>query len=167
MITSVDYNNQQQATDLLHLLDLYARDPMGGGEPLTKYTRDNLVNKLKQHHGAFSFLSYHNQEKNQEESQNKIACGFVNCFLGFSTFKCKPLINIHDVFVKEEFRGRGKCTEMLKAIEEKARNLGCCKITLEVLEGNTAAKATYKSYGFENYALDPRVGDAQFWQKNL
>lgn len=152
-----DYSNKQHASDLIELLDLYARDPMGGGEPLTNYAKDNLVTKLTHHHGAFSVLHY----------QDNIACGFINCFLGFSTFKCKPLINIHDVYVKEEFRGQGKCKKMLQTVEQKAKNLGCCKITLEVLEGNTTAKASYTSFGFENYALDPRVGEAQFWQKNL
>lgn len=33
-ILTVDYQNAQQMADLLMLLDLYAQDPMGGGEPL-------------------------------------------------------------------------------------------------------------------------------------
>jgi hypothetical protein len=36
-----------------------------------------------------------------------------------------------------------------------------------VLDGNAAAIASYRRFGFETYALDPAFGRAQFWQKRL
>ena len=48
-----------------------------------------------------------------------------------------------------------------------ARQRGCCKVTLEVLEGNTSAQAAYRRAGFEGYQLDPVMGRAMFWQKWL
>ena len=33
--------------------------------------------------------------------------GLVNCIEGFSTFACKPLVNVHDVAVLSSHRGRG------------------------------------------------------------
>ena len=56
---------------------------------------------------------------------------------------------------------------MLERVEEIALSKGCCKLTLEVLTGNKAAKASYNKFGFVGYELDPNIGRAQFWQKLL
>jgi ribosomal protein S18 acetylase RimI-like enzyme len=56
---------------------------------------------------------------------------------------------------------------MLARAEAIARERGCCKMTLEVLEGNRTAQALYKSLGFAGYELDPEMGKAMFWQKLL
>lgn len=56
---------------------------------------------------------------------------------------------------------------MLKRVEALAVELGCCKMTLEVLEGNHPARALYQSLGFDSYTLDPQMGNAVFWQKAL
>jgi len=93
--------------------------------------------------------------------------GIAICFEGFSTFACKPLLNIHDFAVASEFRGRGLAKKLMKKIEEIARSLDCCKITLEVLEGNKIAQGLYSACGFVGYELDPQMGRAVFWQKNL
>jgi ribosomal protein S18 acetylase RimI-like enzyme len=93
--------------------------------------------------------------------------GLVNCFEGFSTFQGRPLVNIHDVVVLAEFRGRGIARRMLDRVEEIARARGCCKLTLEVLSNNQAAKSAYRKFGFSDYRLDPEAGTALFWQKKL
>ena len=77
------------------------------------------------------------------------------------------MINIHDVAVISEFRGLGISQRMLLEVEKIAREKGCCKITLEVLEGNEVARAAYLKYGFDGYELDPVLGKALFWQKTL
>ena len=56
---------------------------------------------------------------------------------------------------------------LLAKAEEIALGLGCCKLTLEVLEGNSVAQAAYKASGFAKYELDPSMGKAMFWQKKL
>ncbi len=56
---------------------------------------------------------------------------------------------------------------MLEVAEPVAHRLGCCKMTLEVLEGNVAAQAAYQSCGFAGYELDPCMGKALFWKKKL
>jgi len=45
--------------------------------------------------------------------------------------------------------------------------MGCCKLTLEVLEGNTVARAAYQACGYSGYELNPEIGKALFWQKKL
>ena len=57
--------------------------------------------------------------------------------------------------------------KILAKVEEVARERKCCKLTLEVLEGNKIAQNAYRSFGFEGYELDPKIGKAMFWQKIL
>lgn len=65
------------------------------------------------------------------------------------------------------YRRKGVGTTLLFYAEEYAKSINCCKLTLEVLEGNHPAKSAYKAAGFEPYELDPDAGIAQFWQKKL
>lgn len=95
------------------------------------------------------------------------AVGLINCFEGFSTFACQPLLNIHDVVVSREFRGQGLSKLMFAKVEEIAREMGCCKLTLEVLAGNTVAQGAYRAVGFAGFELDPAMGQALFWEKKL
>jgi ribosomal protein S18 acetylase RimI-like enzyme len=55
----------------------------------------------------------------------------------------------------------------LLEVESMAVKKNCCKITLEVLEGNTPAKNSYSKFGFKDYELDPTFGKAMFWEKKL
>lgn len=91
----------------------------------------------------------------------------ANCFEAFSTFSCKPIVNVHDLVVSTEFRGNGISQKLLNKVEEIAKSKGCCKVTLEVLSGNEPAKASYSKFGFSGYELDPSVGAALFWQKKI
>jgi len=152
-----DYLNKQHAVDVGSLLNNYAEDPMGGGEPLSDFIKDNLAAELAKVPHAFSVIAYVDGK----------AAGLINCFELFSTFKCKPLINIHDIVVANEFRGAGISQLMLAKVEERAKEKGCCKITLEVLEGNDVAKSSYIKFGFDGYELDPKMGKALFWQKEI
>jgi ribosomal protein S18 acetylase RimI-like enzyme len=130
---------------------------MGGGESLSLDTRQQLAIELAKRPHAFSVLAFIAGEP----------VGLVNCFEGFSTFACRPLVNIHDVVVIASARGQGISQKMLTKVEEIARQRGCCKMTLEVLEGNEVALGAYRKLGFSDYQLDPQMGRALFWQKTL
>ena len=93
--------------------------------------------------------------------------GLIVCFEGFSTFACKPLLNIHDVIVASPYRGRGISKLMLQKVEDIAFDLGYCKLTLEVLEGNHVAQSAYKAFGFGGYELNPKMGKALFLGKEV
>ena len=156
-VVIADYQDEQQAEDMLLLLDHYAQDPMGGGSPLSSYTRENLLPALSTIPHAFTLICY----------IDKHPAGLANCLESFSTFKCKPIVNIHDFVVLSDFRGKGISQLILAKVEEIAKARGCCKITLEVLEGNLAAQSTYVKFGFGGYELDPAAGKALFWEKTL
>lgn len=154
-IVKADYLDETHAQHIPFLLDCYACDPMGGGKGLALEKREQLVKELSKLPYAFSVIAYVDDKP----------AGLINCFEQFSTFSCKPLINIHDIVVLEEFRGNRLCHKMLEVVEEIALSKGCCKLTLEVLENNLPAKKSYTSYGFSDYELDPKMGKALFWQK--
>ncbi len=156
-VVKADYSNKEHARDIPYLLNEYACDPMGGGKPLSHDTMHQLVSELAKIPHAFSVLIYVDGQP----------AALANCFEGFSTFSCKPLINIHDLCVREDFRGLSLSQKLLEKVESIARARGCCKITLEVLSNNSVAKAAYEKFGFSGYELDPSVGSAIFWQKTL
>lgn len=156
-IIKIDYSNKDHAQDLIFLLDVYASDPMGGESPLSDNVKNNIAKELSKRPHAFSIISY----------VNGTAAGLINCFELFSTFSCKPVINIHDIVVLKEFRGNKLCHRMLEKVEEIAISKECCKLTLEVLENNLPAKSSYTKFGFTDYELDPKMGKALFWQKIL
>ena len=79
----------------------------------------------------------------------------VISFQGCSVFNCRPLLNIPDVVVAGKYRAQGLSSRLPAAAEEMAVRPGCCKLTLEVPEGNLIAQAVCRSVGFNGYQLDP------------
>lgn len=152
-----DLSNEVHGAAIVMLLDIYASDPMGGGERLSQDVKDSLLAGLQSFPTTRVFLA-------------KIGEQFValaNCFEGFSTFACKRLLNIHDFAVHPKYRRKGVGFALMMFIDHYSRSHGYCKLTLEVLEGNHGAKALYTEAGFEGYELDKDTGHALFWQKKL
>ncbi len=156
-ILIADLSAPAHANAIVYLLNEYAKDEMGGGAELSDFVKTNLVAELRQRPNAHIVLAF----------VGGAPAGMAVCFEGFSTFACKPLLNVHDIVVIALFRGRGLSKKLLAKAEEIAVGLGCCKLTLEVLEGNRIAQAAYKACGFAGYELDPKMGKAMFWQKKL
>ena len=156
-IVRADLTNPLHADALISLMESYSLDPMGGGKELSEYAIVHLVKALNDRKDTYVILAY---LKNQ-------AVGLITCIEGFSTFVCKPLLNIHDAVVLKEYRGQGILKKMLIEAENIAIETGCCKLTLEVLEGNIPAQSAYAKYGFVGYELDPQMGKALFWEKTL
>lgn len=159
-ICQADYADDNHISALVALLDGYARDPMGGAEPLSEFARDNLPAALRARPSLFSVLAF-------DDAQDGVPVGLINCVEGFSTFACQPLVNVHDVVVAVSHRGQRVGEHMLEKVEDLALSRGACKLTLEVLSGNASAQKLYRRVGFDNYQLDPTMGHAQFMQKWL
>jgi GNAT superfamily N-acetyltransferase len=156
-IQIADFSNPTHSQAIVFLLNEYAKDSMGGGADLSEFTKENLVNEMAKRPNIHVVIAFVDGKP----------AGLINCIEGFSTFACKPLLNIHDVVVLAEFRGQGISSQLLKKAEEIAKSLECCKLTLEVLEGNKTAQAAYIANGFAGYQLDPVMGRAMFWQKKI
>ena len=146
----------QQA--IVELLDLYARDDFGAGQPLAAETRANLIGGLK-YARATVFLAANEPQHVSGESH---FIGLAICLPSFSSFRALPVLNIHDLAVHPDFRGQGVGRSLLAAIEQEARRGGCCKITLEVRADNLPAQRLYRDVG-----LMPLEPQNYFWAKTL
>ncbi|MEJ2283317.1 MAG: GNAT family N-acetyltransferase [Desulfobacterales bacterium] len=156
-ILEADLDRQEHRRAVVTLLDAYAQDPMGNGQPLSADIRRDLIPGLQQHPTTIIFLAFQNDE----------AVGIATCFRGFSTFAARPLINISDFYVLPERRGQNIGQMILTDVETKARNMGCCKITLEVQENNHRARRIYQAAGFSRAVYVEAAGGALFLSKAL
>lgn len=156
-VQQADYANPVHANALLMLLQTYALDPAGGAQPLSEFAQTHLIAALASRPQAYSVLAW----------EGTTAVGLVNCIEGFSTFACKPVVNIHDVVVQPSHRGRGVAALMLALAQDLAQERGAVKLTLEVLSGNQSACKLYQRLGFSSQQLNPEMGTAQFMQKHI
>lgn len=156
-IIEADLTNPAHARAVVDLTDAYCHDPSANGAPLPAAVRETLIPGLQRHPGTLVFLAFIDERP----------VGIATCFLGFSTFAARPLINIHDLAVLPEHRGAGVAQALLAAVEAKARELGCCKMTLEVQENNRPARRLYEFVGFGQQELRPEVGGALFFSKEV
>jgi GNAT superfamily N-acetyltransferase len=156
-IVEADLDRTDHRDAIVELLDAYSLDPMGDGKSLSAEARRDLIPGLKQHPTTFIFIAY----------VGDAAIGIAVCFLGFSTFAARPLINIHDLAVLPPHRGCGAGRRLLEAIERKGREMGCCKLTLEVQENNHRARRVYEASGFSQAEYTPEAGRSLFFSKTL
>jgi ribosomal protein S18 acetylase RimI-like enzyme len=156
-IAVADLRLPAQQRAVVELIDAYSRDPMGNGRPLPPEVRERLVEGLRRHPTTLVLLAWDGTKP----------VGIAVCFLGFSTFAARPLVNVHDLAVLPEHRGRGVARRLLAAVESEARQRRCCKVTLEVLEHNEPARHLYASLGFAEVRYRPESGPALFLAKPL
>jgi len=156
-IVEADLNSPEHREAVLTMVDAYSMDAMGGAKPLDPDVRVRLIPGLQRHPTTLIFLAFEGEQP----------VGVAVCFIGFSTFAAEPLINIHDYMVLSGFRGKSVGRRLLEAIEGKARELGCCKVTLEVMDNNDRALRAYEAAGFMRYSLQEDAGTAIFLTKPL
>jgi ribosomal protein S18 acetylase RimI-like enzyme len=137
---------------ILELMNEYIADEMGGGELIRGEKILDLLNGLQSHPSKIILFA----------SVNHQIVGLTNCFINFSTFAAKPFINIHDIIINKQYRGKGVGRALLNSITKKANDYGCSKITLEVREDNHRAQELYKDLLFGD--CEPKM---YFWTKYL
>jgi ribosomal protein S18 acetylase RimI-like enzyme len=156
-VREADLADREQAAALVEMLDAYMRDPMEGGSAPSEQVKRELIPGLRAHPACYVFFVLRGEEP----------VGFAICFLGFSTFNARPLINIHDIFVQASARGAGMGKLLLDRIEAKARSMNGCAITLEVREDNHRARRLYSKVGFERAEVGAQRVPMEFWRKRL
>jgi GNAT superfamily N-acetyltransferase len=75
------------------------------------------------------------------------AVGFVLFFHNYSTFLGRRGLYIEDLFVEEEFRGRGFGRALLLYVARLAHERGCGRLEWAVLDWNRSAIDFYKKLG--------------------
>lgn len=139
-VKTADLHAACDADAVLKVLNAYSSDPNGLGTPLPEDVKQNLLPRMSALSNCRVFLAFCDGQP----------VGAAICFTGFSTFKAKETVNIHDLAVLPEYRNRGVGSVLLNAVEDFARMLGACKVTLEVRESNQAAERLYRRKGFNN-----------------
>lgn len=138
-IIKADLSNPIHQDAIFYLLNAYLIDKMGGAKPFVSSLKKKLINGLKEASNSLIFFA----------AENKKFIGMTVCFISFSTFKLKKLLNIHDIIVLPEYRNKGIGRKLMKHIERHAKKIKCGKITLEVRIDNKNAKLLYQSLGFK------------------
>ena len=82
--------------------------------------------------------------------EEDIAVSFMLFFQNYSTFLAKPGIYLEDLFVKEEYRGRGYGKKMLAFLSKLAVERDCGRLEWAVLDWNKPAIDFYKSIGAQS-----------------
>ena len=154
-IVDADLSRADHQNAIVAMLDAFMLDQ--DGEPLLERARREMIPGLRANPACYISLAY----------RDGAPVGFSICFLGFSTFNARPLINIHDIFVDSSVRGMGIGAMLLKRIEAKAHELNCCRITLEVREDNRVARGLYRKIGFDRVLVGAERVAMEFWHKPL
>ena len=156
-IDQANLDDPQHQVAVLEMTRSYARDPMGNGRDLSDDIQKILIQRLRAHPTTLIFLAFDQHQP----------IGIATCFIGFSTFAARPLLNIHDIHVVKAYQGRRVGRRLLEAVESKARKLDCCKLTLEVQEHNHPALALYHRCGFICGQYEEEAGGVLFHEKRL
>jgi len=152
-IVEVDWSNAAHRQAVVDILNDYAQGPVEGGQPLPQEVQARLPDELAACPTSYALLAF----------VDSMPVGVAVCFGGFSTFAGRPLINVHDLAVLSGHRGKGIGTALLEAVTERARQTGCCKVTLEVRVQNSDARRLYERVGFTDAGGQP----TQFLERRL
>jgi len=159
-IAPANLSLEEDVAAFLALLDAYARDPMGGGATIPVDARARAVTDLESRvsRGDALVLIARREAK---------PVGLAVCLGSYSTFMGRPVMNVHDLAVLPEERGRGVGRALLSAIDDAARARRCGKVTLEVREDNEVARRLYERTGFVDYAPGGARTRTFFLEKKL
>ncbi len=139
-IVRADLENDAHVSAICELTNMYAFNATG--EPLDPAVLNNLPEALRAHPSIEALIAYIQDQ----------AIGIATCVLSFSSFSAKPILNLHDLAVRPDYRNLGIGRKLLIAVEELARELGCCKVSLEVHPTNPA-RDLYRRCGFEEVSI--------------
>ncbi len=153
-----DFQNTTDRAAFLALMDAYAADPMGDGRPLAAIVKARLVDAFATFPTSLAFLAF---------AADGPPAGIATCFVGFSTFAARPLLNLSDFYVLPAHRGAGVGQHLLAAMERHAVAIGCCKLSLEVQENNHRARRIYEAAGFHQARYTPEAGGSLYYVKPL
>jgi ribosomal protein S18 acetylase RimI-like enzyme len=137
-VIQADLSLPEHQAAILTTTQAYALDPNGMGAPLSSESEERLIDNIRAHPGVVVLLAYDGGE----------LAGSALCVLSFSSFMAMPILNIHDLVVLPEKRGRGLGSALIQAAEQRAADLGCCDLSLEVSENNPEARRLYERLGF-------------------
>ena len=93
----------------------------------------------------------------------KVPVGFALFFHNFSTFLGKPGIYLEDLFVLEDYRGKGYGKKLLASLAALALERNCGRLEWAVLDWNEPSIEFYKSLGarmMDEWIINRMTGDS-------
>lgn len=103
---------------------------------------------------AESFLKERIEKADSEifvaESEGNLT-GFVQLYPLFSSTRMKRYWLLNDLFVNENYRGKGFSKELIEEAKELAKSTDACGVFLETGKSNDVGNELYPSCGFEIY----------------
>ena len=132
----------QDAADVNSICSLVATFAMG------QYKLQADTERLRQflpsfENGGFAFIA--------EVPETMQVCGYALCISMMNSFMGGLAIQLHDIYVVEDYRGMKIGQKMMDCVIEEATRRGCLKLTLNTHELNGPARIFYEQNGFECY----------------
>lgn len=159
-----DLHRDEHCRAVADLVNMYAREPLARGSDLPREIIAKLPDFLREFPTSHVFLA---KAVSGEDGDANAYAGIAVCVRSISTFSASPVMNIHDLAVRPEHRGKGVGRALLSEVERAARALGCSKITLEVHRDNAGAIAAYHASGFADGENTPEAGVIWFFERRL
>lgn len=105
-------------------------------------------------HAAEKFLTERIENNDSEifvaENEGKLV-GFVQLYPLFSSTRMKRYWLLNDLYVNENYRGKGFSKQLIEASKELAKSTDAAGILLETGKSNDIGNKLYPSCGFEIY----------------
>lgn len=118
----------QDFIELCHALDDYLNELAGGEEKRSQYIRYNML-----------------------EDIHDVVMAYDNGIpVGCASFKFydSDTAEVKRVFVRKEYRGKGISIQLMRLIEQRAKEQGYCKLVLECGDPLVMAMKLYRKIGF-------------------
>lgn len=144
VIKAVSFHDTEDVDTLCSLVATFARE---------KYNLQADTERLKQFlpnfANGFAFLV--ELPNGKETSAPKNFCGYALCIEMMNSFMGGLAVQLHDIYVTEEYRGMKIGQKLMDAVVAEAKSRGCLKLTLNTHELNAGARVFYERNGFECY----------------
>lgn len=137
-VFEADLNDPAHADAIVKLLSALAASEFGRQQAMTDDEKAALVPGLAAFPAKQIWLA----------SINDNICGVVICYLQFSIYSSKNMLNIHDLYTDPVFRRRGVAEGLVKTAIDWAHNQGHAFVNIEVANENSHAMALYHKLGF-------------------
>ena len=119
-----------------------------------------LTRELMAHHNALDIFTT-TEEKLKELIESGMlisftlycdgkAAGIMNFYFKLTTFTGRKILYIEDLYVREEYRGKGLGKLLLFKAREFAKDTDCEQIELKCAHWNEASAEFYKAQGMKN-----------------
>jgi GNAT superfamily N-acetyltransferase len=73
--------------------------------------------------------------------------GLLTFFPTYSSWRGRPALMIHDLYVRGAARGKGAGKALVAELKRLAAQRGCCRVEVNVLDWNAPARAFYERMG--------------------